>query len=100
MTDPAWIAVTLIFFWFVAAIYFHRATERMRENFILTCLSDGRPWYGLDLVKASDGLLSPGTVYVTLGRMEERGLIVGGRTPPGVENPFQRRVYVMGRVKK
>ena len=31
--------------------------------------------YGLELVKASDSTLKRGTVYVTLGRMEEKGFI-------------------------
>jgi DNA-binding PadR family transcriptional regulator len=31
--------------------------------------------YGLELVKASDNALKRGTVYVTLGRMEEKGFI-------------------------
>ena len=30
--------------------------------------------YGLEFVKASDNTLKRGTVYVTLGRMEEEGL--------------------------
>lgn len=31
--------------------------------------------YGLQLVEASDGRLKRGTVYVTLGRLEEKGFI-------------------------
>ena len=31
--------------------------------------------YGLELVKASGGSLKRGTVYVTLNRMEEKGLV-------------------------
>lgn len=31
--------------------------------------------YGLELVRASDEKLKRGTVYVTLGRMEEKGFI-------------------------
>lgn len=31
--------------------------------------------YGLELVKASNDALKRGTVYVTLGRMEEKGFI-------------------------
>jgi DNA-binding PadR family transcriptional regulator len=36
----------------------------------------GTERYGLELVTASDGALKRGTVYVTLGRMEDKGLIV------------------------
>jgi PadR family transcriptional regulator, regulatory protein PadR len=32
--------------------------------------------YGLELVASSAGALKRGTVYVTLGRMEEKGLLV------------------------
>lgn len=31
--------------------------------------------YGLELVAASDGELKRGTVYVTLGRMEQKGFV-------------------------
>jgi DNA-binding PadR family transcriptional regulator len=31
--------------------------------------------YGLEFVKASDNTLKRGTVYVTLGRMEEKGFV-------------------------
>jgi DNA-binding PadR family transcriptional regulator len=31
--------------------------------------------YGLEIVKASGGKLARGTVYVTLGRMEEKGFV-------------------------
>jgi PadR family transcriptional regulator PadR len=34
-----------------------------------------REMYGLQLVNASDGKLKRGTVYVTLGRMEDKGLV-------------------------
>jgi DNA-binding PadR family transcriptional regulator len=50
--------------------------------------------YGLELVAASGGGLKRGTVYVTLGRMEEKGLVV---SRVGDEAPAQgglpRRVY-------
>ena len=32
--------------------------------------------YGLDLVKASDGTLRRGVIYITLSGMEDEGLIV------------------------
>jgi DNA-binding PadR family transcriptional regulator len=46
-----------------------------KETLILDLLR-GSEKYGLELVTASDGALKRGTVYVTLGRMEDKGLIV------------------------
>jgi len=46
-----------------------------KEALILDLLR-GSERYGLELVTASDGALKRGTVYVTLGRMEDKGLIV------------------------
>jgi DNA-binding PadR family transcriptional regulator len=33
------------------------------------------PCYGLDIVQASRGRLKRGSIYVTLGRMEEKGFV-------------------------
>ncbi len=54
------------------------------ERTILELLSGGEPRYGLELVAASSGRLTRGGIYVTLGRMEEKGLVTsvaasGGR---------------------
>ena len=38
--------------------------------------------YGLQLVERSDGALKRGTVYVTLGRMESKGLIESQQEAP------------------
>ena len=46
-----------------------------KETLILDLLR-GSEKYGLELVTASGGALKRGTVYVTLGRMEDKGLIV------------------------
>jgi len=50
--------------------------------------------YGLQLVDASAGQLKRGTVYVTLGRMEQRGLVVSRQEPrhPGAIG-LPRRLY-------
>lgn len=53
------------------------------ENVILELLA-GRESYGLELVAASEGRLTRGGIYVTLGRMETKGLVTsetgdGGR---------------------
>jgi DNA-binding PadR family transcriptional regulator len=54
------------------------------ERVILELLVRTGPTYGLDLVNASRGRLKRGGIYVTLGRMEEKGLVTsrpadGGR---------------------
>ena len=46
------------------------------EAFILGYLLQNKKAYGMELVKGSEGLLKQGTVYVTLYRMEEKGLVV------------------------
>ena len=64
-----------------------------KEALILDLLR-GSERYGLELVTASDGALKRGTVYVTLGRMEEKGLIVSrveDETP--VNGGLPRRLY-------
>jgi len=46
-----------------------------KETLILDLLVTRRELYGLQLVAASRGRLKRGTVYVTLGRMEEKGYV-------------------------
>jgi len=50
--------------------------------------------YGLQLVDRSDGALKRGTVYVTLGRMETKGLVESEQepVPPGGIG-LPRRIY-------
>lgn len=55
------------------------------ESIVLALLQDGEK-YGLELIKASGGKLKRGTIYVTLGRLEERGL-VKSRTDKKAEHP-------------
>lgn len=54
-------------------------TQPMRlpvsERLILGLLVSRGPSYGLELVQASRGTLKRGGIYVTLGRMEEKGLV-------------------------
>jgi DNA-binding PadR family transcriptional regulator len=45
------------------------------EHLILSLLTSAGPSYGLELVQASRGQLKRGGIYVTLGRMEEKGLV-------------------------
>ena len=51
------------------------ATLPGKERLILELLASEGPMYGLQLVERSDGALKRGTVYVTLGRMEAKGLV-------------------------
>ena len=46
-----------------------------KESLILEFLARGEELYGLQLVAASKGRLKRGTVYVTLGRMEDKGYV-------------------------
>jgi len=46
-----------------------------KEALILNLVVSKPEQYGLELVAASKGQLKRGTVYVTLGRMETKGLI-------------------------
>jgi DNA-binding PadR family transcriptional regulator len=54
--------------------------------------SAGSELYGLQMVKASDDQLKLGTVYVTLGRLEEKGF-VEGRREEASERTVPRRLY-------
>lgn len=49
------------------------ATET--ELKVLALLEENVGMYGLELVRQSGGKLKRGTIYVTLGRLEERGLV-------------------------
>jgi len=65
-----------------------------KEEVILTLLSDGGELFGLAIVEQSDGRVVRGTVYVTLGRMEEKGFITSRqeeRQPAAIGLP--RRLY-------
>jgi DNA-binding PadR family transcriptional regulator len=45
-----------------------------KERAILELLA-GRELYGLELVRLSEGTLKRGTIYTTLGRMQDKGLV-------------------------
>lgn len=57
------------------------------ERAILELLVGKGPCYGLELVDSSRGALKRGGVYVTLGRMEEKGLVKSAAGESG------RRLY-------
>jgi DNA-binding PadR family transcriptional regulator len=53
-----------------------------KERLILEALVEHGPQFGLQLVDDSKGRLKRGTVYVTLGRMERKGLIASEQESP------------------
>jgi DNA-binding PadR family transcriptional regulator len=59
------------------------------ERRILDLLAARDVCYGLELVEASRGRLKRGGIYVTLGRMEEKGLVSSRAGEAG------RRLYRM-----
>ena len=65
-----------------------------KERLILQLLASEGPMYGLQLVEHSDGTLKRGTVYVTLGRLEAKGLLESQQepVPPGAIG-LPRRIY-------
>jgi DNA-binding PadR family transcriptional regulator len=67
---------------------------RGKELLILEILTCRDRLFGLEMVQASNGGLKRGTIYVTLQRMEEKGLIKSAteeRTYPEIGIP--RRFY-------
>jgi DNA-binding PadR family transcriptional regulator len=69
-------------------------TLSAKESLILELLIHESELYGLQLVAASRRRLKRGTVYVTLGRMEEKGYITSRlENPPADAGGMPRRVY-------
>jgi PadR family transcriptional regulator, regulatory protein PadR len=65
-----------------------------KEALILELLLRHKEMYGLEMVTASRKRLKRGTVYVTLGRMEEKGFILSRLEPaPPDAGGLPRRVY-------
>jgi DNA-binding PadR family transcriptional regulator len=50
------------------------------EHLILSILTARGPCYGLELVDSSRNRLKRGGIYVTLGRMEEKGLVTSSES--------------------
>ena len=64
-----------------------------KELLVLELLRD-QELYGLQLVAASNRRLKRGTVYVTLGRMEEKGYITSTlEAAPAGAGGLPRRIY-------
>jgi len=68
------------------------------ELIVLSLLLGVRQSYGLDLVRQSDGALKRGSVYVTLDRMEEKGLVESwlADAPDGKQGPPRRLYKITG----
>ena len=65
-----------------------------KETLILDLLAHEGERYGLQLVAASKGRLKRGTVYVTLGRMEDKGLVTSrAEDAPEGAGGLPRRLY-------
>ena len=65
-----------------------------KESVVLDLLIGRGEMFGLQLVEASEGRLKRGTVYVTLGRMEDKGYVESHqeeRRPGAIGLP--RRLY-------
>jgi PadR family transcriptional regulator PadR len=62
------------------------------EALILELLR-AREMYGLQLVSASNGTLKRGSVYVTLGRMEEKGYVESWAEENAEHAGLPRRLY-------
>lgn len=69
-------------------------TLSAKESLILQLLIEKDERYGLQLVADSRRKLKRGTVYVTLGRMEEKGYITSRLAdPPPDTGGMPRRLY-------
>jgi DNA-binding PadR family transcriptional regulator len=65
-----------------------------KEALILKLLTEHGETYGLGLVASSDGKLKRGTVYVTLGRMEDKGYVESRQEAQSTEAVgLPRRLY-------
>jgi len=66
-----------------------------KERLILELLAQqGRALYGLELVARSKRRLKRGTIYVTLGRMEDKGYVTSRlEDPPPATGGLPRRLY-------
>jgi PadR family transcriptional regulator, regulatory protein PadR len=64
------------------------------ERFIVELLVEHQELFGLQMVEMSGGRLKRGTVYVTLGRMVEKGYLESRQEPlPAGAIGLPRRLY-------
>ena len=64
-----------------------------KEALILRYLFTKGEAYGLELVRESDGELKRGTVYVTLNRMADKGLVESREIPRDDGSGLNARVF-------
>lgn len=66
-----------------------------QQLLILSLLAEREEMYGIDLVKASDGVLGRGTVYVWLSGLQDEAMVVSRYTdePPVHPGMLRRRLY-------
>jgi PadR family transcriptional regulator, regulatory protein PadR len=64
-----------------------------KEAEVLSLLIANGEMYGLELVNRSNGELKRGTVYVTLGRMEDKGFVESMREEVTAGDGPPRRIY-------
>lgn len=64
-----------------------------KEALILRLLIAKGEMYGLELVAASGGELKRGTVYVTLGRMADKGYVESHQVPQEDGSGIPKRVF-------
>lgn len=63
------------------------------EAAILEILIGGRELYGLEMVKSSDNSLKLGSIYVILGRLEEKGFVKSRKVDAEPPRAVPRRYY-------
>lgn len=65
-----------------------------KEFVVLQLLIENSEMFGLEMVESSEGELKRGTIYVTLQRMSEKGLVESREEPrPEGEIGIARRIY-------
>jgi DNA-binding PadR family transcriptional regulator len=64
-----------------------------KEMVIIKLLISSGEMYGLQLVNESNGVLKRGTIYVALGRLEDKGYISSRKVSPRNGDSISRRVY-------
>lgn len=69
-----------------------------KERVILSLLANGDELFGLQIVQLSEGAISKGTLYVTVGRMVEKGFVVSRQEAPreGALGPPRRFYQITG----
>jgi DNA-binding PadR family transcriptional regulator len=64
-----------------------------KETLILRLLVGKGEMYGLELVRESGAKLKRGTVYVTLGRMADKGYVDSREVSSGDQGKLPRRLF-------